>query len=143
MSISYRITPEGKYLKKEDYVFGFGLDTSLYTKIQLERSKRNLQTREDFKEDYDTRTGQNIEGKPFNTRYHQYQDLKLVERKSGKKYVVDSVHKQHFMGYYIMLLVREEGSNSHGVVYWENITCKDPNILEGIEQTHQRFIISE
>lgn len=143
MSISYRVTPEGTYLKKEDYRFGFGIDLSLYHKIQVEREKRRLQTREDFREDYDTRTGHNIEGKPFNTRHHPLHDLKLVERESGKRYVVDSVHKQHFMGYYIMLLVREEGTKSHGVAYWENITCKDHNILEGIEDAHRRFLIVE
>jgi len=139
MSIHYRITPEGENLKKEDYRFGFGLDTSLYNSLQEERTKRGLQTRKDFTEDYDTRTGHNIEGKPFNTRYHPYQNLKLLEKTSGNIYVVDSVHKHHHMGYYIMLLIREENSSSHGIAYWENISCKDPNILEGITESHQRF----
>lgn len=139
----YRITPEGNFLKKEDYRFGFGMNTSLYNQIHNERLSRGLQTRDDFKEDWDTHTGENIEGKPFNTRHHPYQDLKLVEAKTGKIYVVDSVHKHHYFGFYIVLLIRAEGSQSHGVAYWENISCKDSSVIEGIEETKERFNIKK
>lgn len=146
--IYHRLTPEGTFLKKEDYIHGFGMDTSFYNQIHAAREKYNqshpdspLPLRDDFKEDWDTRTGLTISGAPFNTRHHPLQNLKLRERESGKNYIVDSVHKQHYYGFYIVLLIRAEGTQSHGVAYWENISCKDTTILEGIQEAHERFEI--
>lgn len=142
----YRIKPIGTFLTEDDYQYGFGINTSLYNKIDAARIKYNelhpenqLPLKDSFIEDYDVRIGFNIAGKPFNTRHHVYHDLKLYENETGKRYVVDSVHKHHYFGYYIMLLIRAEGSNSHGSIYWENITCKDPTVIEGIEEAHSRF----
>jgi hypothetical protein len=140
---NYRVMPEGQYIKQEDYRFGFGLDNNLCNRIHQERLKRGLPTRDNYKEDWDTRSGENIEGKPFHTRHHPFHDLKLIERETGKRYIVDSVHKQHYMGYYMVLLVREEGTKSHGIAYWKNISCHEPNILEGIKEAHERFWTEE
>jgi len=151
--IYYRITPEGKFLKKEDYkvlqdgkIHGFGLSSTHYNQVHKARIQYNilhpdnpLPLREDFKEDWDVRTGFNIENKPFNTRYHPYHDLRLFEKETGKIYVVDSVHKHHYFGYYIMLLAREEGSKSHASIIWENISCQDPTTLEALQEAKDRF----
>lgn len=156
--VHYRITPEGKFLKKEDYkvlkdgtVYGFGLDTYHYLKVCEARKKRNidiafdhlfkwpLPLREEFYESWDAREGHNIEGKKLNTRHHPLHDKILLELETGNRYEVDAVHKQHYLGFYTALLIRQEGSKSHGVIYWENDTCKDPNIIEGIEESQQRF----
>lgn len=168
--VHYRITPEGQFLKVEDYKllangkrYGFGLNNHHYQKVCEAREEYNkkipstsidwhsglitkkerLSTRNDFKEDYDTRDGYAIDGTPFHTRPHPYHKLKLREKETGKTYLVDSVHKQHYFGYYILLLVRAEGTQSHGSVYWENISCKDHNILEGIQEAHERFEVLE
>jgi hypothetical protein len=168
--VHYRITPEGQFLKVEDYKllandtrYGFGLNTSHYMKVCKAREEYNkkisapqinwssgvttitfhngekLPVRDDFQENYDTREGHAIDGTPFHTRPHPYHNLRLLEKETGKIYLVDSVHKQHYFGYFILLLVRAEGTNSHGSVYWENISCKDPIIVEGVQEAHERF----
>lgn len=138
-----RVTPEGQHIKTQDYRFGFGLHLSHYNLVEEARLKRGLPTRKDFTEDWDTREGYNIAGKRLHTRHHPYQDLHLIERETGKRYIVDSVHKHHYFGFYMVLLVREEGSQSHGVVCWENISCHDPITLEGIKEAHERFEIKQ
>ena len=143
---------------------GFGLDTYHYRLVCEARERYNeehgkpiveeldngftavtrndhklLPLREDFQEEWEARDGYNIEGRKFNTRHHPLHDKIFLEKKTGKRYVVDGVHKQHYFGYYYSLLIREEGTKSHGVIYWENINCREPNVLEGIEESHERF----
>lgn len=145
MSVHYRIKPEGEFLKEEDYRFGFGLDSTHYNAVVRAREAANkinpgtYVMREELYKVWDARTGEAIDGKPFQTKPHELHKVMLIENETGKEYHVDCVMEQHYFGYYIGLLIREKGTKSHGTVYWENINCKDPIVLEGIEETKKRF----
>lgn len=136
---SYRICPTDGLLTKDDYRFGFGLDMYLYNRINEARKQRGLQTRDDFKEDWDSREGYSIDGKRLNTRFHPFHNLYLIEKSTGHRYIVDAVHKHHYYGFYIVLSIRKEGTKSHGQAIWKNYTCKDPTVLEGLKEAHERF----
>lgn len=144
--VNYRINPEGKFIEDDDYRLGFGLDTSHYFKVTKAREEYNklhsdnpLPMREQFSEEWDVRKGHTITGRKLNKRYHPLQELRLVEKETGITYHVDAVHKQHYMGYYIMLIIRKDGTKSHGTIYWENISCLDPIVLLGLQETKERF----
>lgn len=145
MSIHYRIKPEGNFLKEEDYRFGFGVDSTQYNAVVRAREEYNKTNsgayvmREDLYKTWDARTGIAIDGKPFKTKPHELHKVMLIENETGKEYHVDCVMEQHYFGYYTALLIREKGTLSHGIVYWENINCKDPDIIQRIEETKKRF----
>lgn len=152
MSIHYRIQPEGEFLKEEDYKllrdgkrYGFGLDFTQYNAVVRAREEYNKTNpgtyvmREDLYKVWDARTGIAIDGKPFKTKPHELHKVMLTENETGKEYHIDCVMEQHYFGYYTALLVREKGTLSHGTVYWNNINCKDPVIIDGIEETKKRF----
>lgn len=148
-----RIIVEGNSLKVEDYKllsdgtrYGFGLNLSHYNAVVKARKEHNeknispyLISRESIYETWDARIGRGVDDKPFNTRHHELHDVMLIEKDTGKSYHIDCVMKQHYFGYYIALLIREEGTKSHGIVYWENINSKDANVIEGVEETSYRF----
>lgn len=136
---SYRICPESGLLKEKDYRFGFGLDTSLYNRISAVRKEKGLKTRDDFKKDWDSRTGFAIDGSRLHTRHHPLHDLLLIEKSTGSRYIVDSVHKHHHFGFYLVLSIRKEGTQSHGQAIWINYSCKEPSIIEGLKEAHERF----
>lgn len=50
-----------------------------------------------------------------------------------KKYIIESIHKQWYCGFYLVALIRDK-NNSHGCVYIENISCHDHNILDGVKE---------
>lgn len=161
--VHYRIKPIGKFIEEKDYISGFGMDDSHYMRVCQARNEYNkknnvdikksgvhvvsitlsetLTIREDFSEEWDSREGFNITGKKLNTRYHPLHDIKLIENATGNIYLVDAVYKQHYFGYFISLLVRKEGTESHGMAYWENISSLDPIIIGGIEETKKRFTV--
>jgi hypothetical protein len=146
MRIYYRFKPELETLKEDDYITGWGINSSHYNDIQTAREKHNkenpdnlLPLREDFKEAYDARTGFNIEGKALSTRYHPLHDKVLLEISTGKRYCIDAVHIHNYFGKYMDLLVREEGSKSHGVRTWEVYTCKEPTIVNSCEENNRDY----
>jgi hypothetical protein len=47
-------------------------------------------------------------------------------------YKVERVFEQWYRGWYVAILVEKNGS--HGIRYIENISCKDPSIIESIEE---------
>jgi len=130
-------------------VDGFGMDTQLYRLVSNAREKANeeidndpkyrLPTREDFKETFDTRTGFAIDGTALCTGYHPWHDNVLIKKETGEKYIIDLVSKHHYYGSYWVIMFRKEGTKSHGTIFWENIDCHDPTMLEGIEDAHLRF----
>lgn len=63
--------------------------------------------------------------------------IKLMEKETGKIYNIEKVIDEWYAGWFRKLLI--ENNRSHAVVYWENISCFDPIILEGIEETKERF----
>lgn len=159
--VHYRIKPIGKFLEEKDYISGFGMDDSHYMKVCQARKEWNnnepetiiykgnmiledwwhIPLREDFSEEWDSREGYAITRRKLNTRYHPLHDIKLIENETGDIYLVDAVYKQHYFGYFISILTRKEGTDSHGMAYWENISSLDPIITGGIEETKKRFTV--
>ena len=65
---------------------------------------------------------------------HPLKGKKVFCLDSDKEYfIVDRVHKMWHLGYYIVLMLVDE-NNSHRVIEWENISCREPIILESIEK---------
>ncbi|MFW6272680.1 MAG: hypothetical protein ACOC2U_02735 [bacterium] len=58
----------------------------------------------------------------------------------GKVGTIESVHKLWDRGWYIVLLINN-GKNSHWQVLWENINCQDSKIVEIIEIMRQKYFI--
>lgn len=140
-SVYHRIKPLSSTLSNTDYVYGFGMDTSHYNRVHNKRKELGLDTRDNYIDSWDSRTGFDITGAPLNTKYHPLHDVKLLEKETGKIYIIDLVCKHHHYGYYIMLLIRQEGSKSHGSVLWENISCLDNDTLNSIKENQERFTI--
>jgi hypothetical protein len=52
---------------------------------------------------------------------------------NDKHCFVESVHKHWLMGFYLMILyytITDNGSKSHGTIFYENINSHDPFIIE-------------
>lgn len=135
---SYRIKPETDNLKKDDYKLGFGIDTSHYFKVKKERMKLGLPLTEDFTDKWDSRKGYDITGKKLPFKYHELHDKKLINKK-GEVYIIDAVYKQWYLGFYIAIAIRKEGTKSHGIRYIKNISSKCPLIIKGISETKSEF----
>lgn len=152
-----RIIYNGKHIKKKDFIVlvndekrshGFGIDSAHYRKVCKARDKYNelnpdnkLPVPLDFKELYDNRIGNYIDMTPIETKFHPIHDKELIEIKTGKRYVIDTVHYQNYMGKYVMLGCRQHGSKSHMHIIWENITSKDPDTIKSEKESKKRFIM--
>jgi len=65
--------------------------------------------------------------------------VKLMEKATWKLYTIEKVIDEWYAGWYRKLLICNNGS--HGVVEWENISCFDPIIIEGIKEMQEKFEI--
>ena len=135
---SYRIKPETDNLKKDDYKVGFGIDTTHYHKVQEERARLGLSLGKDFTENWDSRKGYDITGEKLPFKYHKLHDEKLINKK-GEVFIIDAVYKQWFLGFYLAVAIRKEGTKSHGIRYIKNISSKCPLIIEGISEFKSEF----
>ena len=70
---------------------------------------------------------------------HPLVGTKIKSKWSGKKYTVEKVNKQWFNGFYLGMLLENNGS--HVFAYFENINCEDETVLENIEKTKKEFDI--
>jgi hypothetical protein len=61
----------------------------------------------------------------------------LIDSQSGKLYLIEKVVKHWLWGWYIALLIQNNGS--HCLVRWENISSGDDLIIDGIEQNRKRY----
>jgi hypothetical protein len=134
-----RLKVKGNHLEEKDYVTGFGLHTTHYFEVCKAREAAGLPTRKDFKDDYDLREGCGITGEPFNTRPHPLLGKRIKSRKTGEEYVIEAVYKHFDYGFYWTILIRREGTQSHGTLWWENITCKYDLIVNDIEENRNEF----
>jgi len=58
---------------------------------------------------------------------------KVICLDSDKEYyIIDKVCRQWYMGYYIVLALVDE-NRSHRIMYYQNISCIEPIIVEDIE----------
>lgn len=147
-NVYYRFTYSKKYLKKKHFVQPFGINSDLCNMINKARIKYNeenpdnkLPVREDFKDHYDNRIGYYVDGTKINTRIHPLHSKQLMDVKTKKKYIIDTVTIMHYYGSYMTLMVREEGSKSHKQVMWENYTSMEPDNIKRIKQNRKQFIL--
>ena len=134
----YRIKPESENLKEEDYILGFGIDNHQYQKVKRKREELGLPTSKDILGSWDTREGFDIAGNPLPTGYHPLHDKKLINTE-GEVYIIDAVHEHYHFGKYLILLIRREGTKSHGVRFWENFSSKDPIVIEGVKESNEEY----
>ena len=78
---------------------------------------------------------------------HELEGKKIhfLDRDEKEAYV-ESVHMHWDKGYYLMLLyytLTERGERSHGTLFYENVNCNCPFILEYIEETKNRIKIEQ
>lgn len=71
-----------------------------------------------------------------------YEDHDLVGKQvknheDGLIYNIDKVSKHWYAGWYVVVLAEE--SNSHVMLFWENINCHNETILNGIKKTQERY----
>ncbi len=69
----------------------------------------------------------------------------ISNTKKEREVYVQSVHKQWYWGYYLVILyytIMDNGNHSHGVIEFENINCHHPTILDSIEKNKNIKIIS-
>lgn len=133
--ITFRHTYSGKYLKKKDFVQGFGLDLNLYSRIL------NARGLEPTRNIYDNRIGHYIDGRKIETRIHPLHSKRLLNTENGKRYIIDTVAYQHWLGEYMTLMVREEGSKSHKEVLWENISCRYDFFVKTIKKNRKLYTL--
>ncbi|MFW6243137.1 MAG: hypothetical protein ACOC2W_03165 [bacterium] len=98
-----------------------------------------MKTREDYKKTFDCRNGYYITGEKIKPEHHPYQDMWLVDKKTKKRYHIDMVSILFKFGKYICLSKREEGSESHGMVNFENISCHCPITVDSINKSQKQY----
>ncbi len=131
--------PEFKFLKKEDIIKEFTINTQLYFQLQEKRKECNLKTYQDYKKSYDIRTGHYIDGTKINTEYHPLHDYHLVNKKTNVKYFIETVCIQHHKGKYLCLICRKEHTESHAVIDWEDISCYCQITLNNIKYMNNKY----
>ncbi len=69
-------------------------------------------------------------------------DHPLINRefeKNGERYVIESVNKQWYMGWYELAVARKFGTKSHGTFMIKSINCKYDIILEAVEENEREI----
>ena len=69
---------------------------------------------------------------------HHLMGRKFVDLVTKKVYTVKIVTKHWYAGYYIDLLMEDEGGSSR-VAHWEALGCYHPSILEAIKEAHEEI----
>lgn len=92
-----------------------------YRKVREEREKLGLPVAE-LSVDYED---------------HDLIGKQLKNQEDGLIYNIDQVSKHWYAGWYVVVLAEE--SNSHAMLFWENINCHDETILTTIEETKQKY----
>jgi len=61
-------------------------------------------------------------------------------KRNGKEYIVENVYKFWWLGYYLHALLRREGTQSHGGMDFENISCQDEITLKTIKNNKYEIL---
>lgn len=134
--ITHRIKYETENLTKDDFINGIGFDTSLYNKY---RNIRNIPN--DDTHDYYCKTFTSIEGVLRVKKDHHLLNKVMVniDSENDREVVIESVHKHWYFGFYWAIVYRTLGTNSHGLVFYENINSVSDIIIEGVAETKRDF----
>lgn len=68
---------------------------------------------------------------------HSLEGKEVVNTKTGKRFIVESVKKNWWFGSFFTALLRD--GNSHAEVFIENINCVLPSTLNQIQEFEQSF----
>lgn len=74
---------------------------------------------------------------------HPLLEMELYDTEEDRVVVVDSVSNCWHDGFYIQMAVRDKNTDSHALIFWENVNCENPSILDGIEEAQERYEIIE
>lgn len=88
--------------------------------------------------DSDVKTAEDVEGYS-----HPLLGMRLRDTESGKTYVVDTVSNCWYDGFYTQMAIREEGTGSHALIFWQNINSEAESIVDGVERAQERYEIIE
>jgi len=72
---------------------------------------------------------------------HSMVGKRVLDRTSGREYVVQKVHRIWHWGWYTCLLLNRCGS--HGMRFWDNLSSGDSFIRECCEASHRELEILE
>lgn len=117
-----------------------------YNKVKRKRKEQGLpvytdQAKWDRRADENNKVGitnrfgiEEVEGSD-----HPLLGMRLRDTETGNTYVVDSVSNCWLDGFYIQMAIREEGTKSHGVIFWENINSENESVVEGVTEARNRY----
>lgn len=63
----------------------------------------------------------------------------LLNTETGKIYIVEKAVKHWLWGYYIALLIQNQGS--HALIRWENISSSENDILHDVAKNQKRYLV--
>lgn len=70
---------------------------------------------------------------------HPLLGMELYDTEDEKTYIVTSVSNCWHDGFYTQMAIREEGTNSHAVVFWQNINSENECVIEGVNESRERY----
>jgi hypothetical protein len=83
------------------------------------------------------------QGKSHNSnlvlKYHPLKGKQIKNKNTGKVYSIEKVIGQFFRGWYITLLLEQNGS--HDQVIWKNVNSKEDWIPEEIQENQEIYEI--
>jgi len=96
----------------------------LYQKVRQERRKLGLSVSE----------------LQIELNNHHLIGKKLINKETNKIYAIEGVFKEFCFGWFIKFLVRGE-NDSHAVIYYENINCKEQAFVDKIKENFDKYEI--
>jgi len=67
---------------------------------------------------------------------HELIGKEFIDKKTNKRYTVESVHNHWYNGWYEVLIMVDSNHSSR-VVFWRNIDCRDEIILSSIDKNRE------
>ena len=138
--IYHRVVKDFDNLKKDDYRVGFGMNYPHYRKVVEKREELGLPIHEKESYEHKDRDGYyDITGKKIISKYHPLHDKFLVDKETGKKYHIDIVSIGYYYGEVMTLVIREDGTKSHGCRDWEVISGGTPYTIKDVKKNREQY----
>ena len=79
--------------------------------------------------------------KSFDTEIlnHELVNKPIVDNETRHEYIIESVHKQYYAGYYISLKLKNNNTNSHVVIFWHNINSVADMVIQQTNENYKRW----